>query len=247
MAKKLTTEITVNMIREIRAKTSAGMSLCKEALMATDGDMVKAVDYVNDRSDVVSRLHNETGARIVLCKVAFADAGKDFEKAVELINQRGWADESGKGSSTDKPQEGLIEAYIHGTDRKTVSLVEVTCKTDFVAKHEFVRDFAHAVALHVAAMKPKYIARENVSEEVVKEMKELFAKEIEAEGGKKPANIIEKIMDGKLEKFYTENCLMEQKSLRDDTKTIQNLLDELIGKVGEPIKIRRILCWSFGE
>ncbi|MBD3329592.1 elongation factor Ts [Candidatus Dojkabacteria bacterium] len=237
--------ISVDDIKKLRAKTSAGIGLCKEALYATDGDIEKAVNYVNERSDVISRLHNETGAKIGLCKIAFEEADKDFKKAVEIINDRDWADETSIQESADAPKEGLIEAYVHGTDQKTVSLAEITTSTDFVAKNEVVREFAHDIALHVAAMKPKYVSREDIPDEKIKEMEELFNKETLAEG--KPEKLLPKIIPGKMEKFYKENCLMEQTWLRDDSKTVKNMLDELIGKVGEPVTIRRILCWVFGE
>lgn len=238
-------KVSVDMIKDLRAKTSAGIGLCKEALIASDGDMEKAIDYVNERSDVISRLHNETGAKIGLCKIAFGEAKKDFEKAVEIINDRGWADETSLSESADAPKEGLIEAYVHGTDQKTVSLVEVTTSTDFVAKNEVVQKFAHEVAMHVAAMKPKYVSREDISEDKIQEMQDLFEKEVLAEG--KPKDLVKKIVPGKMEKFYKDNCLMEQTWLKDDSKTVKNMVDELIGKVGEPISIRRILCWVFGE
>ena len=133
--------INIDDIKLLRAKTSAGMVLCKEALEATNGDMQKAIEYINERSDVITRLHNLTGAKIGHCKLAFEEAGGDFEKTVQIIKERGWdepiEEEGFKG-------EGVIEVYSHGNEKKLVSLVEVVCKTDFVARNEDFRVLKHA-------------------------------------------------------------------------------------------------------
>lgn len=239
-------EFKVNMedIKKLRDKTSAGVGLCKEALVATKGDMEAAVKYINDRSDVISRLNYLTGAKIGLCRVAFADAGDDFEKAVEIIKERGWANENVKGIE-NTVKEGIIEAYVHGTDHKTVALVEITCLTDFVASNEKFRTFAHEVAMQIAATKPKFVSKEMVPADKLAEMKELFTKEAQADN--KPEAMMEKIIEGKLNKFYSENCLLEQKWFKDDSKTIGNLLDEAIGTFGEAMTIRRFMVWKLGE
>lgn len=226
----------------LRKKTSAGMALCKEALVQAKGDMEEAVKYINEKSDVISRLHNMTGAKIGLCKLAFKDAEKDFEKAVELINERGWATDAIEGET---PKEGVIGCYVHNIDRKTVSMVEVECITDFVAKNQDFIDFANELAIQAAAMKPEYVSKDDVPQEKLDELKDLFKREAEEEG--KPENIMEKIIEGKLQKFYSEKCLLEQKWFKDDTKTMANLLDEAIGKIGEPLKVRRLLVWEFGK
>ncbi|HCC68046.1 TPA: hypothetical protein DEP90_02475, partial [Patescibacteria group bacterium] len=122
--------VTVDDIKRLRAKTAAGMALCKEALEKSDGNMDKAVKYINKRSDVIGRLHNLTGAKIGLCKLALKESGKDFEKSVELIKERGWDESIESGSERGN---GLIDTYLHGKDQKLVSLVEVKCTTDFVA------------------------------------------------------------------------------------------------------------------
>lgn len=232
-------------IKLLRLKTSAGIGLCKEALVETKGDMAKAVEYINKKSDVISRLHNLTGCKIGLCKIALTDAESNFEKAVEIINEKGWADASSAGNDVKAVREGLIEAYVHGTDRKTVALVEVTCQTDFVARNEDFRTFAHEVALHVAALRPKYVSRESITADQLTEAKTLFEREAKEEG--KPENILPKIVEGKLNKFFQDNCLMDQKWFKDEGKTIQNLLDEYMTKLGEPLTIRRILVWKLGE
>lgn len=236
--------ISIEDIKLLRAKTSAGMALCKEALAKSKGDMDKAIEYINSRSDVINRLHNLTGAKIGLCKMAFEESEKDFEKAVALIKERGW-DEPIESECASEVGEGIIESYVHGKEQKLVALVEASCKTDFVARNEDFRSFVHEIALQVAALKPTYVSKEDITPEKLEELKTLFAKEAEAEG--KPSNITEKIVEGKLTKYYQEKCLLEQKWFKDESKTIQNLLDEAISKLGEPIEIRRILVWEFGK
>ncbi len=235
--------ITIEDIKLLRAKTSAGMGLCKEALTKADGDMTKAIEYINSRSDVINRLHNLTGAKIGHCKLAFEESEKDFEKAVGLIKERGWDEPIEDDCCT--VGEGVIESYVHGKEQKLVSLVEITCKTDFVARNEDFRAFVHELALQIAAMKPVYVSKETIPSEKLEEIKAIFQKEVEAE--QKPAEIAGKIVEGKLQKFYQEKCLLEQKWFKDETKSIQNLLDEAISKLGEPLEVRRFLIWEFGK
>ncbi len=237
-------KISMEDIKTLRDKTSAGMALCKEALVNAKGDMQKATEYVNERSDVVSRLHNITGAKIGLCKIAFEDAKKDFEKALEIIKERGWEGDVCDVENPCDVKDGVIDAYVHGTDQKTVALVEVTCMTDFVSRNEKFRAFAHEVAMQVAAMKPEYISKEEIAAEKIEEMKTFFEKELKEEG--KPEKVWEKIMEGKFNKFYKEKCLLQQNWFKDEKKTIQSLLDEAIQQLGEPITIRRILLWKLG-
>jgi elongation factor Ts len=235
-------KVQVEDIKKLRAKTSAGMALCKEALEKSDGDVQTAIEYINERSDVIARLHNLTGAKIGLCKLALEETEKDFEKAVQLIKERGW----------DEPIEpeyeignGIIDSYLHGTDQRLASLVEVKCKTDFVAKNEEFKEFVHELSLQVAAMKPKYISKDDIPKEELAQIKETFIKETQAEG--KPEDMQEKIVEGKLNKYYQENCLLEQKWFKDESKTMRNLLDEATTKLGEPLEVRRILYWEFGK
>ena len=139
---------------------------------------------------------------------------KDFEKAVALINERGWNEPI--GDEVEEIGEGIIESYVHGKEQRLVALVEVKCKTDFVARNEDFKTFAHELALQIAAMKPEYISRENISEEELNKLKDIFQKEAESEG--KPENIREKIVEGKLNKFFSEKCLLEQKWFKDESK-----------------------------
>jgi elongation factor Ts len=235
--------VSIDDIKTLRAKTSAGMGLCKEALEKSEGDMQKAVEYINSRSDVISRLRNLTGAKIGLCKLALEECDKDFEKAVELIKEKGWDEPIGDEEA--EKGEGVIETYLHGTDYKLAALVEVKCKTDFVARNDDFRAFAHELALQVAAMKPEFVSKENIPAKELEEITTLFKKEVEQEG--KPANIADKILEGKLNKYFAEKCLLEQKWFKDDSKTIQQLVDEITQKLGEPISVRRLLVWEFGK
>jgi elongation factor Ts len=231
-------------IKTLREKTSAGLGLCKEALVTAEGDMQKATDYINAKSDVISRIHNLTGAKMGLIKVALQDADSNFEKAVELINERGWGDETAMGE-VKEVKEGILDAYVHGTDHKTIAIAEVTCQTDFVAKNEDFKNFAHEVAMQVAAMGAKYVSKEVVPAADIEKLKELYQREVEAEG--KPAEIAAKIVEGKLNKYFQENCLLSQKWFKDDTKTMQNLLDAITNKIGESITVRRVLIWRLGD
>lgn len=238
-------DITTEMIKELRAKTSAGMALCKEALVKCDGDMEEAKKYINDRSDVVARLHNLTGAKIGLCKIAFEDAGKDFEKAVEIIKDKGWEGEI-VADPTEK-KEGVIGTYVHGVDQRTVALIEIICQTDFVAKNEKFREFAEELAMQVAATKPEYVSRESIPAEKLKELEEKFQEEARSEGEGKPEDIISKIAGGKLDKYCKVNCLMEQEWFKDSKKSIKELFDDTMVTIGEPMELGRMLVWTLGE
>lgn len=234
--------VKVEDIKKLRARTSAGMGLCKEALEKSDGDIDAAIEYINERSDVISRLHNLTGAKIGLCKLALEETEKDFEKAVELIKERGWDEPIEPECETGN---GIIDSYLHGTDQKLASLVEVKCKTDFVARNDEFKEFVHELSLQVAAMKPKYISKDDIPEEELAQIKDTFTKETKVEG--KSEDMVPKIVEGKLNKYFQENCLLEQKWFKDETKTMQNLLDEAMTKLGEPLEVRRILYWEFGK
>lgn len=235
--------ISINEIKNLREKTFAGMALCKEALVKSGGDMAKAIEYVNKRSDVIGRLFNLTGAKIGNCKVAYELAGKDFEKAIEIIKEKGWAVDVAKGPAVAK--EGVIGTYVHGVNQKVVALVELVCDTDFVAKNEEFRNLAHELAMQVASTKAKYADRDSIPADVIEEQKKALSEDPSLK--KKPAEIVEKIIEGKMNKFYEENCLLDQKYFRDETKTMRNLVDEVLGKLGEKIRVGRIYRMAIGE
>jgi len=235
-------KIDPKQIVELRKKTSAGFALCKEALEQANGDMQKAIEYINDKSDVVSRIYQQTGAKIGLIKIALQDADGDFEKAIEIIKERDWAVDN---LDADGNKEGTIGVYVHGTDRKTVALVEVQCQTDFVAKNDKFVEFANELAKQAAAMKPKYPTVESIPQEEIEAQKELFKRELKEEG--KPEQIWDKIMEGKMNKFFSEKVLMNQKWFKDETKTMQDLLDDAISSMGEPITVTRLTVWELGK
>ncbi len=236
--------ISMEDVKKLRAKTSAGLALCKEALQKSDGDMEKAVEYVNDRSDVISRLYNTTGAKIGHCKLAFEEAEKDFEKAVEIINERGWNDATSADSCGGEKIEGVIGCYLHGVDQKVAALVELKCDTDFVAKNKDFKELAHELAMQVAAMKPKYVDRDSIPEDVLKKEKEILEKSDDLKG--KPADIVEKILEGKMERFYEKNCLLDQVYFKDENKKVGDLVDDALTKLGEKIEVRRIYRMEMG-
>lgn len=234
--------VSIEDVKKLRAKTSAGLGLCKEALEESDGDMKKAVDYVNERSDVIGRLYNLTGAKIGHCKLALEEADNDFEKAVELIKERGWDKEIEDECGT---KEGVIGVYLHGVNHKVVGLVEVFCDTDFVAKNEDFRELAHNLAMQVAAMKAVYVDKESVPEEVVEEQRELIKKMDDVKN--KPDDVVDKIVDGKMNKFYQEKCLLEQQYIKDKDQKVGDILDQAISTLGEKLSVGRIYRMELGR
>jgi len=190
----------------------------------------------------VKELRESTGAGMMDCKRALTEAGGDMERAVEILRKKGLAAARKKaGRATG---EGLIEAYVHMTGKIGV-LVEVNCETDFVARTEEFRNFAHDVALQIAASAPEYVSREDVPEEVLSEQRHILREQALTEG--KPEHILQRIVDGRLDKFYSDVCLLEQPFIRDTDKTMGDLLREIIAAVGENISIRRFVRFVLGE
>jgi len=188
----------------------------------------------------ITKLREQTGAGILECKSALDDVKGDFDKALEIIRKKGIAKAAKKEQRTTA--EGRIGSYIH-TNGKLGVLVEMNCETDFVAKNEVFQQFLKDLCMQVAATKPIAVKREDIPAHVVEEQKKIFMEE--AKG--KPANIIEKIATGKLDSFYKERCLLEQPFIKDNTKTIQDLLIANIAKIGENIKISRFVRFEVGE
>ncbi len=192
--------------------------------------------------NTVSELRAITGAGIVDCKKALDEVNGDLAKAVELLRKKGIAKASSKGDRATK--EGIVASYIHGGGRVGV-LVEVLCETDFVARTEQFQDFVHEVSLQISATNPLYVSREAIPSEVVEKEKELAMAEFE--GSSKPKEMMEKIALGKLEKYYSEVCLLDQAYIKDEDKTVGELLKEMISKTGENIQVRRFSRYSLGE
>jgi elongation factor Ts len=191
---------------------------------------------------LVKELREKTGAGILECKKVLTETGGDLEKAVLLLRQKGKVVADKKSSRTAR--EGLVHAYIHPPGRLGV-LVEVNCETDFVARTEEFTSFAKDLAMHIAASAPLYIRREDVPSEVLEREKTIYAAQARNEG--KPEKIIDRIVSGKLEKFFAEVCLLEQPFVKNQDVTIQNVLQELIAKTGENVVIRRFIRYKVGE
>ena len=192
--------------------------------------------------DLVKDLREKSGAGMGDCLKALQETGGDMEKAMEVLRKKGIASADKRGARTAK--EGLVYAYIHGGG-KVWTMVEVNCETDFVARTREFEELCKEVAMQVAAMAPRYLKREEVPAEVVAKEKEIYKEQMADQ--KKPANVIEKIIEGKLEKFYKDNCLLEQAYIKDDSKNIDTVVKEAIGKIGENIVVKRFSRFVLGE
>jgi elongation factor Ts len=196
-------EITATMIKDLRERTGAGMSDCKKALVETDGDMEKAIDYLRTKG---------------LAKAA-KKAGREAT-------------------------EGLVVSYIHGGGRIGV-LVEINCETDFVARNEDFQAFTRDVAMQIAAMAPQFVRKDEVSEDVVAREREVLLAKAKESG--KPEPVVQKMVEGQVTKWIKEICLLDQSFVKNPDKTIEQLQQELISKIGENIKIRRFVRFELGE
>ncbi|HKU39465.1 MAG TPA: translation elongation factor Ts [Polyangiales bacterium] len=196
----------------------------------------------------VKELRQRTGAGIMDCKVALQENDGDMEKAVEYIQKKGLAKAAKKAGAI--AAEGAIHAYIHAGSRLGV-LVEVNCQTDFVARSEDFKSFVEQVGLQIASMSPLFVRREEVPEAQLQKQREIFSAQMAEEeknsGKKKPEAVAAKILDGKIDKWLQEVCLVEQVSVVDGEKTIQALADALTAKIGEKIAVRRFVRYELGE
>jgi elongation factor Ts len=198
--------------------------------------------------DMVKELRQRTGAGIMDCKVALQESAADMEKAVEYIQKKGLAKAAKKAGAI--AAEGSVHAYIHAGSRLGV-LVEVNCQTDFVARSEDFKGFVDLVSLQIASMNPLFVRREEVPAPQQAKQREIFEAQMDEEaktsGKKKPADVAAKILDGKIDKWLQESCLVEQISVVDGEKTIQQLSDTLTAKIGEKIAVRRFVRYELGE
>lgn len=191
---------------------------------------------------MVKELREKTGAGMLDCKKALESVDGDMAKAVDYLREKGLSAAAGKAGRI--ATEGLVESYIHSGGRIGV-LVEVNCETDFVAKTDQFKQFVKDVAMQIAAANPKYVRREEVSAEDLEKEKEILKAQALNEG--KPAHIVEKMVEGRMGKFYEEVCLMEQAFIKDPDKTIDQMLNEKISQIGENISIRRFVRFELGE
>jgi len=196
---------------------------------------------MNITATMVKELREKTGAGMMDCKKALTETDGNIDKAIEVLREKGLAAVAKKAGRI--AAEGLVEAYIHGG--RIGVLVEVNSETDFVAKNQEFKDFVKDVALQVAASNPQYVSRDQVDPELVEKEKEILAKQALNEG--KPEKIIQKMVEGRIEKFYKEICLLEQPFVKNPDITIGELLIEKISKIGENISIRRFTRYEVGE
>lgn len=193
-------------------------------------------------ADLVKKLREKTGVGLMDCKEALRAANGDMEKAVDHLREKGLAKlakRTGRAAT-----EGVINSYIH-TGGKIGAMVEVNCETDFVAKTSEFQTFAKDIAMQVTASNPLYVRREEIPEEVLEREKTIYRNQARESG--KPEKILDKIAEGKLEKFFQEVCLMEQSFIKNTDSTVKTLLEELVTKLGENIVIRRFARFQLGE
>jgi len=191
---------------------------------------------------MVKQLREKTGAGIMDCKGALSECNGDMDKAVDFLRKKGLATAAKRAGRA--MTEGIVASYIH-TDNKLGVLVEVNCETDFVAKNDDFKEFAKNIAMHIAATNPVGIRPEDVSEEIIAKEKEIYRGQVLEMG--KPEKIADKIVEGKLQKYFKENCLMDQAYVRNPDMTVADLLNEMIAKIGENILIKRFVRFKIGE
>lgn len=190
----------------------------------------------------VKQLRELTGAGWMDCKAVLEETGGEVEQAVTLLRKKGMVAAQKKAGRTTS--EGVVGSYIHAGDKIGV-LVEVNCESDFVARTPEYRQLVHDLAMHICAADPRFIRREEVTPDILAREREIYAAQAQASG--KPEKVAEKIVAGKLDKFYEENCLYEQHFIKDDKVTIRELIDGVIAKVGENITVRRFARFKVGE
>jgi len=190
----------------------------------------------------IAKLRAQTGAGMMDCKRALDEANGDMEAAADLLRTKGIAKAAKRADKV--AAEGTIISYIHAGGKVGV-LVEVNCETDFVAKTDAFKALASDIALHIAGIAPKYVSREDVPAEMVEKEKAIYREQLMNEG--KPAEIVEKILTGKLDKFYSEICLLEQAFIKDEEKTVQQLLTQKTAETGEKMTVRRFSRYALGE
>jgi len=191
---------------------------------------------------LVKELRDKTGSGMMDCKRALEETKGEVDAAVDLLRKKGLADLAKRAGRT--ANEGIVDAYIHGGGRIAV-LVEINCETDFVARNEDFRRFSHDVAMQIAAASPMFVSRNDVPDELRETERDIYRAQGLQEG--KPEKVIDKIIDGRMEKFYQTVCLLDQAFVKDPDTTIQDQLGALVGKIGENVSIRRFVRYRLGE
>jgi elongation factor Ts len=197
---------------------------------------------MNIDAGMVKKLREACGAGMMDCKMALTEAQGDFDEAIKLLRKKGMASADKKAARA--ANEGMIDYYIH-PGAKVGVLLEVNCETDFVARNPEFKQFCHDVAMHIAAASPAYVSREDVPESIIATEMEIYSEQAKQSG--KPENVIAKIAEGKLSKWYGEVVLLEQQFVKDPDKTIDMLRRELVGKIGENIEVRRFARFRVGD
>jgi elongation factor Ts len=193
-------------------------------------------------SQMVKELRERTGAPMMDCKRALVESEGDLDKAIDLLRKQGMATAAKKAGR--HAGEGVVGSYIHAGGKIGV-LVEINCETDFVARTDDFQDLVKDVAMHVAAADPRFVTRDEVTEEVLAQEREIYKEQALASG--KPENIVDRIVDGKMEKFYAENVLLEQPYIKDPDQTVEQMVAAKIGKLGENIQVRRFARFQVSE
>ncbi|MBW1836909.1 MAG: translation elongation factor Ts [Deltaproteobacteria bacterium] len=193
-------------------------------------------------AEMVKQLRDKTGAGIMDCKAALSECQGDISKAIDFLRKKGLATAAKRAGRA--MTEGAVQSYIH-TGGKIGVLVEVNCETDFVAKTDDFREFTKNIAMHIAATSPLGVKSEDIPEEIVNKEKEIYRAQALESG--KPEKILDKIAEGKLDKFFKENCLLNQPYVRDPNITVADVINDVIAKIGENITVRRFVRFQIGE
>src|ERR1700674_2606776 len=204
--------------------------------------MTTKPEQANIPAQLVRILRERTGAGFSDCRAALVEAGADVEKAIDVLRRKGQA--AAQKKAKREATEGLIGHYLHAGGKIAV-LIEINCESDFVARTEDFQRLCHDVAMHVAALDPRYVRREEVTQQILDHEREIYREQARATG--KPEPVIEKIVNGKMEKFYEENCLYEQHFIKDESVTVGEMVAQMIAKLGENISIRRFVRFKVGE
>jgi elongation factor Ts len=192
--------------------------------------------------NAIKELRSRTGAGVLDCKKALNDAEGDVQKAVDILRKKGIAKAESKAGRVAK--EGIIEAYIHPGSKLGV-LLELNCETDFVALNDEFQALAHDIAMHIAAADPVSVSRDDIPAEILDREREIYTDQARESG--KPEQVIEKIVDGRIDKYFKENCLLEQPFVKDSEKTVKDVITEAVAKVGENITVSRFSRFKVGE
>lgn len=198
----------------------------------------------NFTSADVMKLREQTGVGMMDCKKALVEADGNFEAAVKILREKGMASAAKKQSRV--ASEGIVASYVHGGGRIGV-LIEVNCETDFVARSDAFQELVHDLAMQIAAAKPEVVSVEDVDPAKIASEKEILTAQAMNEPKPKPATVIEKMVEGRIKKYYKEVCLLEQEFVKDPSKTISTLINETVAKIGEKISVRRFVRYEVGE